>query len=147
MKKNGFTMVEVIVVVAIIAVLASIIMPKMTGARDKAKVEACKQNLRQINNAIELYANDNNGVRGPVSGTTYVYLNDSCYLVTEGYLRSAIKCPLGNTYYIYPSYTGGWCGTYNVPLNLALITCSNVRHPGYSAQCPYVWGGQVRDGH
>jgi len=141
-------MVELMIVIAIIAVLASIIMPKMTGARLKSQVTACKANLRNINAAVEMYANDNNGGRGPVSGTSYVILNSSCYLVTTGYLK-AMQCPRGNNYYIYPSYTGGWCGTYGVPQNLTLITCTSSvsGHPGYSSQCPYCWGGQVRDGH
>jgi len=135
-------MVELMIVVAVIAVLASIIMPKMTNARQKSYLAACKTNLRHIYQAVDMYANDNNGVRGPSS---VVYLNDSCYLVTGGYTKT-VKCPLNTNYYICAIYNGGWCTSYNVPAGMTLITCMS-SHPGYSGQCPYIWGGQVRDRH
>jgi len=47
-KKTGFTMIELMIVIAIISILATIIIPKMTGARDKSKLEACKTNLKHI---------------------------------------------------------------------------------------------------
>ena len=92
MLKRGFTMVELIIVVAIIAVLASIIMPKMTGARDKAKIKACIVNLKTIGIAMETYNNEN-GCWYPDDGLGYYCLLPSCYLIVGGYLRSAPKCP------------------------------------------------------
>jgi len=144
-EKAGFTMVELMIVVAIISVLASIIMPKFTGARNKSKLEACKGNLKHIAIAIEMYGNDNNGDRGPNSTVT---LNASCYLVTGNYLK-VVQCPLGNSYNISPHYSGGWCTTYSMPLDLPLAYCQNSsnQHPGYAYECPFVWAGQVRDRH
>jgi len=145
MQKRGFTMVELMIVIAVISVLASIILPKMTGARNKAALEACKANLKHIAIAMDMYANDNKGVYG-TSGT--VALNSSCYLVTGGYLK-VVLCPLGNSYYLNGSYSGGWCTTYGVPAGLPLAFCQNPsnQHPGYAYECPYVWAGQVRDRH
>ena len=94
MKNRGFTMVELMIVIAVIAVLASIIMPKMGGSRDKAKLEACKTSLRHITIAMALYANDNRGhYYPPNDGVTYDWINSSCYLFNGGYLKNVPVCP------------------------------------------------------
>jgi len=94
MKKRGFTMVEVIIVVAIIAILASIIVPKMSGSRDSAKLKACHQNIRLIKLAMEMYANDN-GSYFPPSNPSY-----SCAYLVPNYLKAAPVCPTGHPYLI-----------------------------------------------
>ncbi|MHC4442952.1 MAG: type II secretion system protein [Planctomycetota bacterium] len=54
-KKTGFTLIEVLVVVAIIALLASILIPSLSAARRSAKTVKCKHNLHQIGVAMEAY--------------------------------------------------------------------------------------------
>jgi general secretion pathway protein G len=54
----GFTLIEVLVVVAIIAVLASIIFPVFSSARAKARSTRCVANLKQIGLAVDMYATD-----------------------------------------------------------------------------------------
>jgi len=61
MKKRGFTMVELMIVIAVISVLATIIIPKFSQSRDRAKLSACKVNLKHIGFAMQMYANDNQG--------------------------------------------------------------------------------------
>ena len=126
-------MVEVIIVVAIIAILASIIIPKMTGARNRSQYNACKANIRNIATALELYANDNNGSYGP--GTSNI--NAGCYLVTGGYLKP-IMCPLGNRYYIWPNYPGS--GVVPAGAKYLLFCYSEtgvgIPHPGYQQDIP-----------
>jgi len=56
----AFTMIELLVVVAIIAILASLLLPALDRARDKAKTAACVNNLRQLSAAVLLYAYDYN---------------------------------------------------------------------------------------
>jgi len=91
-KPNGFTMVEVIIVVAIIAIMASIIVPKMSGARDSSKLTACKANLKHIAVAMELYANENYGMYCE-STAEGIYFNSSCKMITGGYLKRVPLCP------------------------------------------------------
>ena len=58
---SGFTLVELLVVIAIIAILIAILLPILTRVRASAMNQVCKSNLRQIGSGIQMYANDNKG--------------------------------------------------------------------------------------
>ena len=144
-KKSGFTLVELMIVIAIIALLASIIMPKMTGARDRSALNACKANIKQIVIALELYANDN---QGKYKSTSYWPIAGGNYLVTGGYLKAAPTCPLGNSYALaasgqtaYQQYPG-WDACL-----APMVVCwnspagGNKPHKGLGTNTPYSWAG------
>jgi prepilin-type N-terminal cleavage/methylation domain-containing protein len=59
-KKQGFTLVEIMIVVLIIGLLAAIAIPSFVRARDRSRTSACVNNLRQIDSAKEQYAMENN---------------------------------------------------------------------------------------
>jgi prepilin-type N-terminal cleavage/methylation domain-containing protein len=56
---RAFTLVELLVVVAIIGILASFLLPTITAARERARQTVCVNNLRQFLNGIEMYMNEN----------------------------------------------------------------------------------------
>ncbi len=56
---KAFTLIELLIVIAIIAILAAILMPVFAQAREKARTTSCLSNLKQISNAVLMYAQDN----------------------------------------------------------------------------------------
>ena len=56
---SGFTLIEVMVVIVILAVLAAMIVPKVMGRPDEARVVAAKQDIGAIMSALKLYRLDN----------------------------------------------------------------------------------------
>lgn len=56
--KNGFTLMELLVVIAIIAILAAILLPALSAARERARRTTCISNLKQFSLAYEMYAED-----------------------------------------------------------------------------------------
>jgi prepilin-type N-terminal cleavage/methylation domain-containing protein/prepilin-type processing-associated H-X9-DG protein len=57
--KNGFTLVELLVVISVISLLMAILLPALTGARRQARRSVCSSNLRQIGLSFNAYAQDN----------------------------------------------------------------------------------------
>ena len=58
---HGFTLLEILVAFAVIAILAAILVPAVKGARERAREAACLANLRQVGGLILLYATDSGG--------------------------------------------------------------------------------------
>ncbi len=62
---RGFTLIELLVVVAIVALLVGLLAPGLARAREAGRSAACLSNLRQVQTANDLYANDNGGSLAP----------------------------------------------------------------------------------
>ncbi len=65
-KRTGFSLVELLVVIGIIAVLIGILLPTLTKARKQANSVACKANLHTLGQFLLMYVNDNHGWLYPV---------------------------------------------------------------------------------
>lgn len=75
-KRSGFTLVELLVVIGIIALLISVLLPALSKAREKASQVKCLSNMKQIATAILQYAGENKSVL-PARGGGVVYHNAS----------------------------------------------------------------------
>lgn len=60
-RKTGFTLVELLVVIAVIAILAGLLLPALNSAREKAQSMQCLANLKQIGSFMQYYAMDFEG--------------------------------------------------------------------------------------
>jgi general secretion pathway protein G len=60
-KSAGFSLVELVVVVAMLSLLAALLLPAMATAQGKAREVTCNSNLRQVGMAVSLYLQDNDG--------------------------------------------------------------------------------------
>jgi prepilin-type N-terminal cleavage/methylation domain-containing protein len=60
---EGFTLVEMLVVIAVIAILAALLFPALNAAKRKAQRATCLNNLRQINVGVRMYSDDANDAR------------------------------------------------------------------------------------
>lgn len=57
---RAFTLIELLMVIAIISILASLLLPALVGAKERARRTTCRQHIRQFALAVHLYGNDHN---------------------------------------------------------------------------------------
>ena len=91
-KDEGFTLVELMVVVLIIGILVAIAIPIFNNASKQAKINTCKANIRTINGAL--------AQKATTEGVALTGLTDTTPASLEGdYLKKAPVCPFGDTAY------------------------------------------------
>ena len=101
-RRNGFTLVEIMIVILIIGVLMAIAVPSFIQARHSARQSSCIHNMKEIETAKEQWAMDTKRNNGDSAAFTDL-------VGPTLYLKSAPSCPSAGTYTVNPIGTVPAC--------------------------------------
>lgn len=113
-NQRGFTFIEIMVVVAILAILAALVVPRIMGRTDDAKRTAVKVQIRNIEGALQLYKLDNGVYPSSEQGLRALVEKPSVGVIPKkwkvgGYLPKLPEDAWGNPYkYMSPSPKGDY---------------------------------------
>lgn len=116
MNNRGFTLIEIMVVIAILALLAALVAPKIIGRSDDAKIADAKVQIKNIETALKLYKLDNGVFPSTEQGLTALVEKPTVGQIprnykAEGYLESkkVPKDPWGSDFaYLSPGEHGDY---------------------------------------
>jgi general secretion pathway protein G len=110
-RNAGFTLIEIMVVVVILGILAAIIVPKLTGKPDEARVVKAQQDIRALEGALQMYKLDNFYYPSTEQGLEALVSKPGgeppARNWKSGYIARLPKDPWGNPYqYVQPGLKG-----------------------------------------
>jgi len=110
-RTRGFTLIEIMVVVVILAILGSLVAPKILGRLDEARVTKARTDLNQLKSALDQYRMDNFRYPTTEQGLdALVHRPNDPNLKNwraDGYIEQLVKDPWGHDYhYIVPGTNG-----------------------------------------
>ena len=115
-NRNGFTLIEIMVVIVILALLAALVGPKIMGRTDDAKIQTTKTQIRNLESVLKLYKLDNGVYPTTEQGLNALVTKPTVGVIPtsykdEGYLESknVPKDGWGNDYlYVSPGDHGDY---------------------------------------
>ena len=110
-KHDGFTLLEIMVVIVILGLLASFIVPNLMGNKDKADRQKASSDLVALENALDMYRLDNGRYPSAEQGLNALIEKPSippvpAHYPEEGYLRFLPQDPWGNDYRLIATKKG-----------------------------------------
>jgi prepilin-type N-terminal cleavage/methylation domain-containing protein len=120
LRKTGFTLVEIMIVVAIIGLLAAIAIPNFVRARTTAQMNACINNLRQIDGAKQQWALEHQAVSTATMGDT-----DIQPYMGRGSGGTLPNCPADSSKTFLTSYHPGLGNVQTAP-TCAIVTSTHI---------------------
>jgi general secretion pathway protein G len=111
-SNRGFTLIEIMVVIVILGILASLVIPKIMSRPDDARLIAARQDISSLNQALKLYRLDNQNYPTTEQGLAALVQKPSSppnpqNWKTGGYIDRLPKDPWGNDYqYLNPGLRG-----------------------------------------
>jgi prepilin-type N-terminal cleavage/methylation domain-containing protein/prepilin-type processing-associated H-X9-DG protein len=145
-RKNAFTLIELLVVISIIALLVSILLPALNGAREQAKIAVCSVQLKQMGLAVYQYGSDNKDAI-----PTYNVESSTMFFINQG------KQNTGDDISYYelgsgrqhpgPNRAGFLCLGGYIPNDANITFCPGFRNPGgigYATGGP-LWSHNSKD--
>ena len=148
-SKHGFTLIELLVVIAIIGILAALLFPTLAGAKNRAKLTYCLNNLKNINAAVHMYADEHDNTLPFDSSNPPTNYSMNYEALIKNYLglngamsNSAIfACPADTFYYTQgtassivsrSAHDGASFNYSSYPFNAGNIFIQTNRWPGIS---------------
>jgi general secretion pathway protein G len=120
-RESGFTLIEIMVVLVIIAIMTALIAPQIMGRVDEARVTAAKQDIRTLETALDFFQMENFRYPTTDMGLEALVKKPDDPAIrnwrTGGYLRATTvpKDPWGNPYrYMQPGTKGGAYDLYSL---------------------------------
>jgi prepilin-type N-terminal cleavage/methylation domain-containing protein len=125
--RRAFTLIELLIVLAVIGLLAALLLPVLATVRERARRTACISNLRQIGLAFRMYEQDNTGLPYRLSLLSPTYLKTAALFVCPNdpesglrpgnlYLEGTTYLPSGVSYKYFPqSQLANELGWYEYP--------------------------------
>ena len=111
-KQSGFTLIEIMIVIVILGILASIVVPNIMGSPDQARIVKAKQDIRTLEGALNLYKLDNFNYPSTDQGLDALVKKpagqpEAKNWKKKGYIKKLPKDPWGNEYLYLNSGTEG----------------------------------------
>lgn len=118
-RERGLTLIEIMVVVAILGLLAAMIVPNVIGQGEKAKVDIARANMSSVANALKMYKLDNNDYPTTEEGLKALVERppsaEEGEYNPQGYVDQVPEDPWGNAFvYISPGTDGGPYDLYSL---------------------------------